>query len=137
MTTTLTNISAALCAALFAACGGSSGNAALSKTFTYGAAVAPTTSEQTAASSAQDGLSSTTSFSSTPDVNKGAAIVGFAETISTIAFGSSGFGVAPRGTDLRGALRAADYSNCSTVTGNTVTFTNCSETTSGDTFTWS
>src|SRR5713101_320013 len=128
MTTTLKNVSAALCVALLAACG-SSGDAALSKSFNYGAAVAPTSSEQTAASSAQTSLSSTASFSSTPDVNKGVAIVGFAETMSTLALGSSGFGVAPPGTDLRGALRsAADYSTCSTVTGNTVTFTNCSET---------
>jgi hypothetical protein len=126
MTAALKYISASICVALLAACGGS-GNAALSRTFTYGAATAPSASEQSAASTAQANLSSTTSFSSAADVNKGAAVVGFAESMATIAFGSSTFAVAPNGTNLRAALRAADFSACAAVSGNTVTFSNCSE----------
>jgi hypothetical protein len=127
MTTTLKSLSAAVCVALLAACGGG-GNAALSRTFTYGAATTPSTTEQSAAATAQTDLSSTTSFSSAADVNKGAAVVGFADSMATIAFGSSVLAVAPNGTNLRAALRAADFSACSAVSGNTVTFTNCVET---------
>src|SRR6266851_5584303 len=126
MTTTLKTVSAAVCAALLAACGGS-GNAALSKSFTYGAAVAPNSNESAAAASAQGNLSNTTSFSATPDANKGFSIAGFADAMAVLALGNASFGEAPRGSLTRGALRAVtDISACATVSGNTVTFTNCS-----------
>ncbi len=138
MTTALKNVSAAVCAALLAACGGSSGNAALSKTFTYGAATAPNSNESAAASSAQSNLSTTTSFSSSPSANNGYAIVGFADAMAGLALGTAVFGEAPGGLLTRGALYAAtDVSACSTVVGNTVTFTNCSQSASGFSFTFS
>src|SRR5260370_1970929 len=75
--------------AVLAACGGSSGNAALSRSFNYGASQAPSTSEQSAASSAQTSLSQTASFSSAPDGTKGQPIIGFSEVIGA-ALGSNG-----------------------------------------------
>src|SRR5258705_4755133 len=66
-TMTIARISAAALLALLAACGGSSGNAALSKSFTYGAASAPNSQESAAASTAQTNLSSTRSFSTQAD----------------------------------------------------------------------
>src|SRR6185369_2127847 len=54
-------ITAAALSLALASCGGG-GNAALSKNFNYGAAQAPTSSEQLAASSAQGAVSSSASF---------------------------------------------------------------------------
>src|SRR5438105_603883 len=54
-------VAAALATLALAACGGGAGNAALSKTFNYGAPQAPSTAEQTAASSAQSTTVSSTS----------------------------------------------------------------------------
>jgi hypothetical protein len=124
--------------ALLAACGGS-GNAALSKSFNYGAPQAPTTAETSAASSAQANLASTTSFSAGADATKGAAIAAFADTLASAALGGTAFGLAPPSSAAIGsALRsAADFSTCTTVTANTVTFNNCSQLEGSYTFTLS
>jgi len=136
MTNTLRNLSIGLATALLAACGGGSGtNAALSHNFNYGAPMAPTTSEQTAASSAQTSLSTTASFNSSANANTGASVIGFAASLDSLVFGSTGLSMAPVGTDLRGALIAADFSTCSTVVGGTVTFSNCTQTSGSYTLT--
>jgi hypothetical protein len=112
--------------AVLAACGGSSGNAALSRSFNYGTSQAPSTSEQSAASSAQTSLSQTASFSSAPDGTKGQAIIGLSEVIGA-ALGSNGvIAMQPQYTGAGTALSlAATASSCTTVVGNTVTFANC------------
>jgi hypothetical protein len=112
---------------LCAACG-SSGNAALSKNFTYGAPQAPTSTESAAAASAQTSLGDAASFSSSASIDKGVAVFGFADALASAALGDSGLGaVAPRAAANAGqALRsAADFSTCGTISGNTVTFSNC------------
>ena len=118
--------------ALLAACG-SSGNAALSKTFNYDAAQAPTTAEQSAGSSAQTSVSSTASFSGTPTAENGAALAGVALDLAGAALGDAAFGMAsPRA--IKGALtRAAEagFDTCATVAANKVTFNNCVQTESG------
>jgi hypothetical protein len=127
-------ISAAL--AFLAGCG-SSGNAALSKSFSYGAAQAPSASEQMAANSAQASVSDTASFSAGADAVRGAAIGALAESLAAAAFGSTAFGVAhPSGSEISRALRTAtDFSSCTTVTANTVTFKDCAQTEGGYTVT--
>ncbi|TMA30874.1 MAG: hypothetical protein E6J88_05005, partial [Deltaproteobacteria bacterium] len=118
--------------ALLAACG-SSGNAALSKTFNYDAAQAPTTAEQSAGSSAQTSVSSTASFSGTPTAENGAALAGVALDLAGAALGDAAFGMASPGA-IKGALtRAADagFDTCATVAANKVTFNNCVQTESG------
>ena len=126
---------AALVALLFG-CGGSGGNAALSKSFNYGAAQAPTTQEQSAASSADNSVHTTASFSTAPDANGGVAIALFADALATAAMGSSGGGgTHATGQEISHALRSAEMSTCATVTGNTVTYKNCSQTESGFTIT--
>lgn len=146
---------AAISIALAAACGGSADNAALTKSFTYGAPQAPSSAESSAASTAQSDLSSTTSFSTQPDAVKGAAIVAFSDSLAAAALGSSGLPTgmqAPSGSDFTHALRSGLYnlSTCGVVVGSGVTFTNCTITegsftvsfsgsisVSGSTVTWS
>src|SRR5258708_38706560 len=112
--------------AVLAACGGGSGNAALSRSFDYGTSQAPSTGEQSAAASAQTSLSQTASFSSAPDGSKGQAIIGFSEVIGA-ALGSNGvIAMQPRYTGAGTALSLpATARSCTTVVGNTVTFANC------------
>ncbi|HUJ29626.1 MAG TPA: hypothetical protein VLW85_26580 [Myxococcales bacterium] len=118
--------------ALLAACGGNGANAALSHTFSYGAPQPATSSEASAAASAQTSLSSAASFSTSPSADKGYSVLDFAAVLSDAALGSSGF-VMPRGTKSpSSALRSmADISTCTTVAGNTVTFSNCSDSSTG------
>jgi hypothetical protein len=127
---------AAACVALLAGCGSSSGNAALSKSFSYGAPQAPSASEQAAASSAQASLSDATAFASAPDGTKGAAVASFVDELAAAALGSSPLGIAAPAPATRTRLvtRAAT-SDCAIVSGNTVTFKNCTETDSGFTIT--
>jgi hypothetical protein len=128
-------ITAAASAALLAACGGNGTNAAESRTFTYGAAQAPTSNESNAAATAQTSLSDTATFSSSPDATRGIEIVGFASALASLAFGNNVVPSMPRGSDNKGALISDDFSTCATLTGNTVTFSGCSETSSGFTVT--
>jgi hypothetical protein len=127
-------LSAAMSIAVLAACGGSLGNAALSKSFNYGAPAAPTTQETAAATSAQTQLSSTAGFNSAPDATNGAAIIAFADSLAASALGSAGvpMAVAPSGSGSKLALTNGDvYSTCTTVTASSVTFNNCQIVTSG------
>lgn len=112
---------------LLAACGGSGSNAALSRSFTYGAATAPTTQESSAASSAQGNLALTTGFSSAPDASKGFAIIGFADALATAALGDAAVpGRGPSADQINHAVRTAtDFSTCAAVTASSVTFNNC------------
>jgi len=121
------NVVVAASIALAAACGG--GNAALSKSFSYGAPQALNAAEQSAASSAQARLTDTTAFSSSPDAGKGAAIVAFADAISSAALGGAELGGRrPTRPEIEGMLRAAALTDsCATVSGGTVTFKGCSE----------
>jgi hypothetical protein len=124
----LRSIPAAASLALLAACGGS-GNAALSKTFTYGAAQAPSSSESSATSSAQTNLSAAAGFSAHPDMDKGTAIFGFATALADGALGSATYGMAHPGPDdiSRGLRRAGNLNSaCVTATSNSVSFNNCS-----------
>src|SRR5437660_1221292 len=136
MKITSTHIAAAACIALVAACGGNGGNAALSKSFNYGAAQAPSTSEQSAAGSAQASLSDTTAFSAAPDASKGLSVIAFADLVAAGALGGAAV-PGLRDTDFSLATREATTDACSAVAGNTVTFTNCSVSFSGLTITFS
>ena len=120
-----------------AGCGGSGGNAALSKSFSYGPAAAPSASEQSAANSAQSSLTDTASFSSSPDAARGAAVVVFADALAAVALGSaSGPLPHPQSGEIQRAIRAAaDFSACATLSGGTVTFKNCSQSEGGYTVT--
>lgn len=113
------------------ACGGGGGNAALDKNFNYGAPAAPTASEQSAATSAQDGVSSAAAFSSSPDATSASTVVAMADSVIGSAMGSTTVAFnAP--ASLRNALStAATIDTCTTVSGNTVTFNNCTSTESG------
>ena len=132
-------LSSAAALAVLAGCGGSSGNAALSKSFNYTAATAPTTSESAAASSAQGNLAQTTGFSTAPDATKGASIIGFADALAAAALGSAAIpgGRGPSSDDINRAVRSAtaDFSTCATVTASSVAFNNCQVTESGFTIT--
>jgi hypothetical protein len=131
-------LSAAMSIAVLAGCGGSVGNAALSKAFTYGAPATPTTQETAAATSAQSQLSGTASFGSAPGATSGAAIIAFADSLAASALGSSGvpMAVAPSGSGSARALTNADvYSTCTTTTASSVTFNNCQIVSSGYTVT--
>jgi hypothetical protein len=122
--------------ALLAACGGS-GNAALSKSFTYSAAQTPTGAEQAVGTSAQAGVSNTASFNGAPAAEKGAAIASLALSLAGAALGDAAFGSASP-QQVSGALTraaAAGFDTCATVTANTVTFANCAQTESGFTVT--
>jgi hypothetical protein len=139
MRTTWTKLSAAASIALAAACGGSGNgtNAALSKSFTYGPPAAPTTSETTAANSAQGNLADTKSFGATPSAAKGAAIVSFADSLAILALGGAAVPIrGPSSSDIQSAMRnAIDVSTCTTSTANSVTFNNCTIIESGFTIT--
>ena len=131
-----------LCAAastvLLAACGGSSVNAALSKSFNYGTATAPNTQESAAAAAAKTDLADTTGFSSAPDASKAAAIIGLADSLAALALGNAAVpGRGPSAGDITRAVRTAtsDFSTCSVVTASSVTFNNCQITESGFTIT--
>ncbi|MCA1828328.1 MAG: hypothetical protein LC689_15500 [Myxococcales bacterium] len=117
---------------LAAACG-SSGNAALSKTFNYGAAQAPTTAEQSAGSSAQTSVTTTASFSSSPTADNGASIAGAALDIAGSALGDAAFGMANPGAVKNALTRAAaaGFDTCATVSAGKVTFNNCVQTEEG------
>jgi hypothetical protein len=128
---------AAVASLLLASCGGG-GNAALSKNFNYGAPQAPTIAEQSAATSAQGTVSSTSSFGSSPDATKATSIVGLADDLAASAFGSTALGAAgltPDDPHLRRALSTAVTAACTTVTTTSVVFANCQESESGYTFT--
>lgn len=122
---------------LLASCGGGGGNAALSKTFNYGAMTAPSPAEQTAATSAQGTVSSTSSFGTSPDATKATSIVGLADDMAASALGSTPIAMGGFTQDpaLSRAMRTAAITDCTTVsstqTSATVTFTNCSEVASG------
>jgi len=113
-----------IAAAALLACG-SSGNAALSKTFSYGAPQTPDSTQQAAANSAQGTLADTSTFSASPDPSRGTEVIGFADSLSLLALGAPSFGVAAEG--VRGELRAGDASACATLSGATVTFSNCTQ----------
>jgi len=130
-------VAAVACFSL-ASCGGG-GNAALSRTFNYGAAQAPSSSEQLAAASAQSAVSSSSTFGTAPDSTSASTIVGLADDLAVSAFGGSVLASAgvPEQPQLRNALRTAVTSACTTVTATSVTFNNCQESESGFTFTLS
>jgi hypothetical protein len=118
-------------------CGGG-GNAALSKNFNYGAPQAPSTAEQSAATSAQGTVSTSSSFGSSPSGTAASSIVGMADQLATSAFGGAALGAAgltQEDPHLRRALRTAVTDACTTVTATSVTFTNCQDTQSGYSFT--
>jgi hypothetical protein len=129
-------ITAALALLALASCGGG-GNAALSKSFNYGAAQAPTSSEQLAATSAQGAVSSSATFGSAPDSVTASAIVGLADELAASALGGSALAAAgvPEQPHVRGALRTAVTAECTTVTATSVTFNNCQDSDVGYTFT--
>jgi len=112
--------------ALLAACG-NSGNAALSKTFSYGAPQAPTTAEQSAGSSAQSSVSTTAAFNSSPTADNGASIAGAALELASAALGDAAFGAASPASVSHALTRAATagFDTCATVTSGKVTFNNC------------
>jgi len=132
MKTTFRSVPAVAVLALLAACGGS-GNAALSKTFNYGSPQAPSSQEQSAAASAQSGMADSAAFNATADAAKGLAIVGLTGALATAALGDLGIAAA-QPAHLSQALSVADLSTCATVSGNTVTFKNCSATEQGFSF---
>jgi hypothetical protein len=114
-------ISALVCSALVCACGSSSepkgpGAAALAKTFEYDAPQAPTAAEAAAASDAESAFSAAPASAS----DAAAAIVAIIDKLSADA-GSAAPLAAPV-MRLHSFLSAA----CATVSGNTVTFKNCS-----------
>ncbi len=122
--------------ALLAACGGSSGNAALSKSFNYGAPQAPSQAEQSAATSAQSSLQGTASFSTAPDSTKGLAIISMADTLANASLGGASFGVrAPDSHEVASAIRQASTTDCAVVAGTTITFNSCSLAVDGFTIT--
>src|SRR5207253_2866619 len=86
---------AAVASLMLASCGGGGGNAAISKNFTYGAPQAPTTAEQTAATSAQGTVSTTAGFGGTPSSASASVIIGMADDLASSALGSSAIGSAP------------------------------------------
>lgn len=127
----------ALASLVLASCGGGGGNAALSKTFSYGAAQAPTSSEQVAASSAKSSVTASQSFGSSPDATKATTIVSLADDLAASALGAvavaTGF---PQNPQLSRALRtAATVPACTTSTATSVTFKDCTDTESGFSFT--
>ena len=127
----------ALASVVLVSCGGGGGNAALSKTFSYGAAQAPTTAEQTAATSAKSSVTASSSFGATPDGTKATTIVSLADDLAASALGSVAVAAGvPQSAQLSHALRsAATVPACTTTTATSVTFTNCTDTESGFSFT--
>jgi hypothetical protein len=121
--------------ALLAGCG-SSGSAALSKNFNYGAPQAPSATEQAAATSAQGSLSDAAAFSASPDGTKGSSVVAFVDQLASAALGAAPVGMAaPTPAATRAMVSSAFASACTQVVADTVTFTNCAETDSGFTLT--
>ena len=122
---------------LLVSCGGGGGNAALSKTFTYGAAQAPTSSEQIAASSAKSSVTASSSFGSSPDATKATTIVSLADDLAASALGDVAVAIGmPQNPQLSRAIRtAATIPECTTTTATSVTFNNCTDTESGFSFT--
>src|SRR3954469_5436068 len=118
-------------------CGGGGGNAALSRTFTYGAAQAPTSSEQVAASSAKSSVTASSSFGSSPDATKATTIVSLADDLAASALGDVAVAIGmPQNPELRRAIRtAATVPACTTTTATSVTFKDCTDTESGFSFT--
>ncbi len=118
-------------------CGGGGGNAAISKTFNYGTAQAPSTSEQTAAVSAKSSVTASSSFGSSPDGTKATTIASLADDLAASALGSVAVATGvPQNPQLRQAMRtAATAPACTTATATTVTFNNCTDTQSGFSFT--
>lgn len=117
-------------------CGGGGGNAAVSKTFNYGAPQAPSTSEQAAASSAKTSVTASSGFGSSPDASKATAIVSLADDLAATALGGVVLANMPQDPRVRRALStAATVPECTTATANSVTFNNCTQTESGFTFT--
>src|SRR4051812_49749426 len=106
---------------LLAACG-NSGNAALSKTFNYGAPQAPTTAETAAGNSAQSSVSTTAAFNGSPNAENGAAMASVALDLAGSAFGDSGFGMASPARIKGGVIRpaTAGFDTCATGSANTV-----------------
>jgi hypothetical protein len=121
--------------ALLVGCG-SSENAALSKTFSYGAPQAPSASEQSAATSAQGSLSNAAAFSAAPDGTRGASVVSFVDDLASAVLGAAPTGMAaPTPASARSMVSSAFTSDCTVVSGDTVHFTNCAQTDSGFTLT--
>lgn len=121
--------------ALLAGCG-SSTNAALSRTFSYGAPQAPSATDQSAATSAQSSLSDAAAFSAAPDGAKGASVVAFVDQLASAVLGAAPTGMAtPTPASTRNMVTSAVTSDCTSVTGDTVKFTNCAQTDSGFTLT--
>jgi hypothetical protein len=129
---------AAVASLVLASCGGG-GNAAISKTFNYSAAQAPNANEQSAATSAQGAVSTTSTFNTTPDSNNASLIIGLADELAVSALGGSPVGASPIAQDprLRHAMRNAVTADCTVVTATSVTFSNCTEMESGYSFTLS
>ena len=117
--------------ALVAACG-SNGNPALSKTFNYGAATTPTTSETAAATTANSNVTAAASFGTAPAAETGAQMAGFALGLASAALGDASVMLgAPSGSIQRSLTRAATFDTCAKVTANSVTFTNCADSEEG------
>src|SRR5205085_10938882 len=105
---------------LLAACG-NSGNAALSKTFNYGAPQAPTTAETAAANSAQSSVSTTAAFNGSPNAENGATMASMALDLAGTALGDAAVGMGSP-SQIKGAvIRAATagFDTCATVSANT------------------
>lgn len=128
---------AAFSSLVLVSCGGGGGNAAISKSFNYGAPQAPSSTELAAASSAKSSVTASSSFGSSPDATKATSIVSLADDLAASALGGATVlaGV-PQDPGLRRAVRtAATIPDCTTVTATTVTFNNCTDTQSGYNFT--
>jgi hypothetical protein len=134
MNNTLTKVCSAALLALAAGCGGSDGNAAVGKTFNYGAAQPPTSTETSAVTSASSGVTASSGFSSAPSADKGFALVGMLSELSAALGGFSVPGMS-RNIDITRPLRqgatAATFDTCATVTQTSATFNNCSLSESG------
>src|SRR5438270_8243854 len=97
---------ACLALTALAACGGNSGSAALAKNFDYGSPQTPSSSEQGAVATAQTNLQTSTSISTSPDANKGLALVAFVDVIAGAALGDATFGIrAPTSHELVRAIQ--------------------------------
>lgn len=114
------NIVVAVACSLVCACGSGSGSegpgsAALAKTFTYDAPQAPTADEAAAAADAQS------AFDSNPS-DAAAAVAALVEKLAANSGGGAPFALPARAGRLHELLSAA----CTTRSGSTFTFTNCS-----------
>ena len=131
---------AAIASLALVSCGGSSGgNAAIGRTFNYGAPQPPTTAEQSAATSAQGSMNAASSFGAGPNASGGTTIIGIADDLAASALGGADVpaAVAQPG-QLRNAIRAAaTIPECTTATQTSVSFNQCTDTESGFSFTLS